>query len=98
MLTKDNNVVIIDFGRAIVLPTSLVPKKISEFRDTKYQEKVQKYANSIVTGRSKTNTNYVRAAIDKKGSVIPLVVYSDDVQALRVFYDKMSDGEKKFIR
>ena len=98
MLTKANDVVVIDFGRAIIIPASLVPKTLTEFRNTKYQEKVQKYADSIVTGRSKTNQNYVRAALDKKGSVVPLVVYSNDVQALRVFYDKMSDGEKKSIR
>lgn len=36
--------------------------------------------------------------MDKKGEVIPLVVYSNDVHALRVFYDKMSAEDKKQIR
>ena len=98
MLTKDKDVVVIDFGRAIVLPDKYVPKKLTEFRDKKYQEKVQRYADSIVTARSKSDENYVRAMINKKGEVKPLVVYSNDVQALRVFYDKMNESEKKLIR
>lgn len=98
MLTKKKDVVVIDFGRAIVLPKKLVPKTLTEFRNIKYQEKVQRYADSIITGRSKTNVNYVGATVDKKGKVIPLVVYSNDVHALRVFYDKMSDGDKKMIQ
>lgn len=98
MLTKDKDVVVIDFGRAIVLPDKYVPKKLSEFRDTKYQEKVQRYADSIITTRSKTNSDYVGAMINKKGEVKPLVVYSNDVQALRVFYDKMNESEKKLLK
>jgi len=98
MITKDKDVVVIDFGRAIILPGKYVPKKLTEFRDTKYQEKVQRYANSIITGRSKTNENYVGATINKKGEVKPVVVYSNDVQALRVFYDKMSESEKKLLK
>lgn len=98
MITKDKDVVVIDFGRAIVLPDKYVPKKLTEFRDSKYQEKVQRYADSIITTRSKTNGDYVRATINKKGEVKPVVVYSNDVQALRVFYDKMPETEKKLIR
>ena len=98
MITKDKDVVVIDFGRAIVLPDKYVPKNLSEFRDTKYQEKVQRYADSIITTRSKTNGDYVRAMITKKGDVKPLVVYSNDVQALRVFYDKMNESEKKLLK
>ena len=98
MITKDKDVVVIDFGRAIVLPDKYVPKTLTEFRDTKYQEKVQRYADSIVTARSKTNGNYVRATITNKGDVKPLVVYSNDVQALRVFYDKMNESEKKLLK
>lgn len=98
MITKDKDVVVIDFGRAIVLPDKYVPKKLTEFRDSKYQEKVQRYADSIITTRSKTNGDYVRATINKKGEVKPVVVYSNDVQALRVFYDKMNESEKKLIR
>jgi len=98
MITKDKDVVIIDFGRAIILPGKYVPKTLTKFRDTKYQEKVQRYADSIITARSKTDENYVGATINKKGEVKPVVVYSNDVQALRVFYDKMSESEKKLIR
>lgn len=98
MITKEKDVVVIDFGRAIVLPDKYVPKKLSEFRDSKYQEKVQRYADSIITTRSKTNGDYVRATITKKGDVEPVVVYSNDVQSLRVFYDKMTESEKKLIR
>ena len=98
MLTKDKDVVVIDFGRAIVLPDKYVPKKLTEFRDKKYQEKVQRYADSIVTARSKSDENYVRAMITNKGDVKPLVVYSNDVQALRVFYDKMPETEKKLLK
>ena len=98
MITKDKDVVVIDFGRAIVLPDKYVPKKLTEFRDTKYQEKVQRYADSIITGRSKTDGNYVRATINKKGEVKPLIVYSNDVQSLRVFYDKMNESEKKLLK
>jgi len=89
---------VIDFGRAIVLPKKFVPKTLTEFRNIKYQEKVQKYADSIITGRSKSNGNYVRATVDKKGEVVPIVVYSNDVHALRVFYDKMNASDKKMIR
>ena len=98
MLTKDKDVVVIDFGRAIVLPDKYVPKKLTEFRDNKYQEKVQRYADSIVTARSKSNGDYVGAAVNKKGEVKPVVVYSNDVQALRVFYDKMNENEKKLLK
>ena len=98
MLTKDKDVVVIDFGRAIVLPDKYVPKKLTEFRDTRYQEKVQRYADSIVTARSKSNGDYVRAAVNKRGEVKPVVVYSNDVQALRVFYDKMSESEKNLLK
>jgi predicted Ser/Thr protein kinase len=98
MITKDKDVVVIDFGRAIVLPDKYVPKKLTEFRDNKYQEKVQRYADSIITGRSKTNSDYVRATVTNRGEVKPVVVYSNDVQALRVFYDKMNESEKKLIR
>ncbi|AGE52413.1 PBCV-specific basic adaptor domain-containing protein [Paramecium bursaria Chlorella virus CvsA1] len=98
MITRKKDIVVIDFGRAIVLPKKLVPKTLTEFRNIKYQEKVQRYADSIITGRSKKNSNYVGATIDKKGEVIPLVVYSNDVHALRVFYDKMSTEDKKQIR
>ncbi|APC25517.1 Ser/Thr protein kinase [Only Syngen Nebraska virus 5] len=98
MLTKKKDVVVIDFGRAIVLPKKFVPKTLTEFRNIKYQEKVQKYADSVITGRSKSNGNYVRATMGKKGEVVPLVVYSNDVHALRVFYDKMSDSDKKMLR
>jgi len=98
MITKDKDVVVIDFGRAIVLPDKYVPKKLTEFRDTKYQEKVQRYADSIITGRSKTDGNYVGATINKKGEVKPVIVYSNDVQSLRVFYDKMNESEKKLLK
>jgi predicted Ser/Thr protein kinase len=98
MLTKDKDVVVIDFGRAIVLPDKYVPKKLTEFRDNKYQEKVQRYADSIVTARSKLNGDYVGAAVNKRGEVKPVVVYSNDVQALRVFYDKMNESEKKLLK
>ena len=98
MLTKDKDVVVIDFGRAIVLPDKYVPKKLTEFRDNKYQEKVQRYADSIITARSKLNGDYVGAAVNKKGEVKPVVVYSNDVQALRVFYDKMNENEKKLLK
>ena len=59
---------------------------------------MQRYADSIITGRSKTNGNYVRAAVTNRGEVKPVVVYSNDVQALRVFYDKMSESEKKLLK
>ena len=98
MLTKGGDVAVIDFGRAIVLPDKYVPKKLTEFRDSKYQEKVQRYADSIVTARSKSNGDYVSAKVSKTGNVEPIVVYSNDVQSLRVFYDKMSETEKKLIR
>lgn len=98
MITKDKDVVVIDFGRAIVLPDKYVPKKLTEFRDKKYQEKVQRYADSIITTRSKTNGDYVRATITNKGDVKPVIVYSNDVQALRVFYDKMNESEKKLLK
>ena len=98
MITKDKDVVIIDFGRAIILPDKYVPKKLSEFRNTKYQERVQRYADSIITGRSKTNSDYVGAKVTNRGEVKPVVVYSNDVQALRVFYDKMSESEKKLLK
>ena len=75
-----------------------MPKKLSEFRDKRYQEKVQRYADSIITGRSKTDGNYVGATINKKGDVKPVIVYSNDVQALRVFYDKMPETEKKMLK
>ena len=97
MITKDKDVVVIDFGRAIVLPDKYVPKKLTEFRDNKYQEKVQRYADSIITARSKTNGDYVRARITDRGNVKPVVVYSNDVQSLRVFYDKMDESEKKLL-
>ena len=98
MLTKDGDVAVIDFGRAIVLPDKYVPKKLTEFRDSKYQEKVQRYADSIVTARSKSNGDYVSAKVSKTGNVEPVVVYSNDVQSLRVFYDKMSETEKKLLK
>lgn len=97
MITKDKDVVVIDFGRAIVLPDKYVPKKLTEFRDNKYQEKVQRYADSIITARSKSNGDYVRARITNRGNVKPVVVYSNDVQSLRVFYDKMDESEKKLL-
>ena len=75
-----------------------MPTKLTEFRDSKYQEKVQRYADSIVTARSKSNGDYVGAKVSKTGNVEPVVVYSNDVQSLRVFYDKMSETEKKLIR
>ena len=97
MITKDKDVVVIDFGRAIVLPDKYVPKKLTEFRDNKYQEKVQRYADSIITARSKSNGDYVRVRITNRGNVKPVVVYSNDVQSLRVFYDKMDESEKKLL-
>ena len=98
MLAKDKNIVVIDFGRAIVLPSKYAPKTLKEFRNVKYQEKVQKYADSIITARSKKNTDYLGAKITKRGSVIPVVIYSSNVQALRVFYDKMNESEKKLVK
>lgn len=95
MVTKDGSVVVIDFGRAIVLPDKYTPKSVAAFRNAKYQERVQQYADSIVLTRSKSDSNYVGSAMDRKGSIKPTAFYSSNVQALRVFYDKLEESEKK---
>ena len=59
---------------------------------------MQRYVDSIITGRSKTDGNYVESTINKNGEVKPVIVYSNDVQSLRVFYDKMPETENKMLK
>ena len=99
MLTDKGDVVIIDFGRAIILPEKLAPSTFEQFKKQVFQEKVQTYANKIITKRAKTQEhNYVRAKVTKKYKVEPVVTYSDDVQALRVFFDKLPKTEQMKLK
>jgi len=95
MLTKDGDVVIIDFGRSIVLPDKYAPDSITQFRNIKYQEKVQQYANSIISSRSAHNGNYIGLDLSRNKEI---PVYSSNAHALRVFYNKMNASQKKLIK
>lgn len=93
-ILSKNNVFVIDFGRAIILPQRYIPKTLTEFRDSKYQDRVQRYADTVVTKRAMLNSGYVwdrkpTAQNPKKH----IVAYADNVQALRVFYDRIEKNK-----
>jgi hypothetical protein len=97
MIDSGGNVKIIDFGRAVMIPKNMRPKKISEALDRGFQTRLQGYGNDAVRKRvQRGNSNYF--VIDKKDGWKVLddkFQYSDDVQALRVLWKKLPDSEKK---
>ena len=85
MISDNGDVNIIDFGRSIVLPDRLIPSTFAQFKNAIYQNNVQAYADKIILKRSNSSREYSVPV----GKFKTMVVYSNDVQALRMYYQKM---------
>lgn len=99
MVDENGNVKIIDFGRSIILPPDLRPKKVRDALDNEYQTRLQEFANDVLRNRviggngnygvvNKTSPGGWKVMSDK-------FQYSDNVQALRVLWKKLPESERR---
>lgn len=99
MVDSKGEVKIIDFGRAVVIPKDMRPKKISEALNRGFQARLQAHGNAEIRNRvQRGNANYFVMDKSAPGGWAVLndkFQYSDDVQALRVLWKKLPDSEKR---
>lgn len=93
IIDSSGNPRIIDYGRAIVLPENLRPRKPIDASKRAFQNQLQAYTNKVIIGRRLKDDDY--AAFE---GYLPTnhAQYSSDVQALRrIFKDVLEQGARK---